>query len=422
MILGFSLLGLAFAGASAWVHYRVLTDPHYISPCDINAKFNCTQVYLSRFGTVQGVPVALGGVIWFALVALVAGFAKPTPPPASASVQGAAADKSTKLAAANSSGAYIFALATIGLAAILYLGYASLFVLKTYCVLCLGTYVSVIGIFVTSGLTTPVGLTRVPVRLLGDLRDLMRKPAFMVVAILYIAGAASAVAFFPREGAQAAAAPAAPSADMEKLFADAWAQQPRVDLGIPADGAKVVVVKFNDWLCPSCKMAAMMYQPVLDKYQKDAPGAVKYVIKDWPWNADCNFNITATIHGHEGACNAAAAVRMARDRGKADAMIEWLFTNQQRLGELGLRGGPAAADAVKQGAQEVLGVTDFDAEYVKKLPEMRRDIADGGALKVQSTPTFFINGVRAADANGNYLPAQWFDVAIKLEIAKAAAK
>jgi protein-disulfide isomerase len=129
-----------------------------------------------------------------------------------------------------------------------------------------------------------------------------------------------------------------------------------------------------------------------------------------------------TIHGHEGACAAAASVRMGRDRGKADAMISWLFDNQSRIVELGIRGGPAAVDAVKQGAQQVLGVTDFEAEYAKKLPEIRKDVADGGALGVPSTPTFYINGVHAADGNGNFLPAQYFDLALKLEIAKGTSK
>ena len=72
LILVFALVGLGFATASTWVHYKVVSDPTYTSPCDINAAFNCTQVYLSRFGSIGGVPVALGGIFWFALVALVA--------------------------------------------------------------------------------------------------------------------------------------------------------------------------------------------------------------------------------------------------------------------------------------------------------------------------------------------------------------
>src|SRR5689334_16531304 len=42
--------------------------------------------------------------------------------------------------------------------------------------------------------------------------------------------------------------PATLSAEEEKRFSDAWVQQPRVNLGEPAGTAKVIIVKFNDWL------------------------------------------------------------------------------------------------------------------------------------------------------------------------------
>jgi hypothetical protein len=77
LILALALLGLAFASSSAWVHYRLLTDASYISPCDLNSTFNCSQVYLSPYGSIGGVPVAIGGMFWFGLVAIVAAFAVP---------------------------------------------------------------------------------------------------------------------------------------------------------------------------------------------------------------------------------------------------------------------------------------------------------------------------------------------------------
>src|SRR5262245_48319634 len=130
LLLAFALAGVAFAATSTFVHYRMLTDPSYVSPCDINATFNCPQAYLNRFGSVFGVPVAIGGVAWFALVALIAASARP---PASSSTSPAAS--------------YVIVLATIALASVLRLAYASYFVLKVVCLLCLGTYVCVLGIF-----------------------------------------------------------------------------------------------------------------------------------------------------------------------------------------------------------------------------------------------------------------------------------
>ena len=103
-------------------------------------------------------------------------------------------------------------------------------------------------------------------------------------------------------------------------------------------------------------------------------------------------------------------------------MIEWLFTNQQHLVELGMQGGTAAADAIQKHATEALGITNWPAEYAKKLPDIRRDVADGGALSLASTPTFYVNGVKAADGRGNFLPAEYFELALKLEIAKGTAK
>src|SRR4030095_12747232 len=126
LILAFAVAGFGLAASSSWVHYRLLTDPGYVSPCDVNATFNCSQVYLSRFGSILGVPVALGGLIWFGLVGLVAAFAQPN-------VKNSAA------------AGYLFALATIGLGVVLYLAYASFVVLKTGCLLCMGTYVCVIA-------------------------------------------------------------------------------------------------------------------------------------------------------------------------------------------------------------------------------------------------------------------------------------
>ena len=46
---------------------------------------------------------------------------------------------------------YVFALATAGLAGVLYLAYASVVVLETVCLLCVGTYVAVVALFLVSG-------------------------------------------------------------------------------------------------------------------------------------------------------------------------------------------------------------------------------------------------------------------------------
>jgi uncharacterized membrane protein/protein-disulfide isomerase len=388
LILTLAVVGLGFSAASSWVHYRSLTDTAYVSPCDINAKFNCTELYKSRYGSVAGVPVAFGGVIWFGLVGLIAAFAKPG---------------ESKSAAA----AYIFALSVVGLAVVLYLGYVSSMVLQTWCVLCMGTYISVAGIFFLSNFTSAESMSRLPARLFSDLAAIVSRPATLVVTALFVAGTGTLIAFFPREAdmaarAEQAAASATPlSADTQKVFADAWAKQPRTDLGINPDGAKIVIVKFNDYECPACAQAEMTYKPVLQKFESAHPGAVKYVMKDWPWNKACNFAIASTIPGHEAACDAAVAARVARERGKYDEMAAWLFGNQQTRPE-----------TLRAAAASILGPFDFDKEYAAKLPDIRRDIADGGVLGIESTPTYYINGVKLPSGT---MPIPYFELILDLE-------
>jgi len=387
LIVALALVGLVFASSSTWVHYKLLTDATYVVPCDFSSTLNCSQVYLSAYGAVGGVPIAIGGVFWFGLVALVAAFG--------------ASDKSSP------AGTYLFLLATMGLAVVLYLGYVSYKELRTACVLCLGAYGAVVGIFIVSGTASSVPMTQIPGRLFNDAAAALRRPAVTVFVLVLLAGTVGLAAFFPKEGSrpqpQAAAIPEKATQD----FAAAWAQQPRVDLGVPADGAKVIVVKFNDYQCPGCRETQEWYRPVLDKFAKSHPGAVKYVLKDWPWNAKCNFNTTAVMH--PGACEGAAAIRMARDIGQAkeDEMESWLFANQGPP--------PATAEAVKAAAERILGITDFDRRYGQKLPDIRRDVADGGALSIKSTPTLFINGVRIEQL----MPPQYFELAIQLELNKA---
>ena len=384
LIQALAVLGLAFASSSAWVHYRLLTDASYISACDLNSTFNCSQVYLSPYGSIGGVPVAIGGMFWFGLVAIVAAFAVPNK--------------------TSPAGTYLFLLGTIGLAVILYLAYRS-FQLQTACVLCLGTYAAVAGIFIVSGSASSVPMTQIPARIASDLAAAFRRPAVTAFALFLIAGTVSVAAYFPKEGTRPKPPEVAQTAQTSQDFATAWAQQPRVDLGIPADGAKVIVVKFNDYQCPGCRETHEWYKPILAKFQQSNPGAVKYVTKDWPWHSKCNFNTSTTMHG--GACEAAAAVRMARERGKdkEEEMESWLWSNQAAL----------APETVKAAAGRILDVKDFDGEYAKQLPEIRRDIADGGALRIGSTPTLFINGVRIEQL----MPPQYFEMAIQIELNKA---
>src|SRR5436853_368405 len=90
----------------------------------------------------------------------------------------------------------VLGLDLLGLAAVLYLGWASVFVLKTYCILCIGTYVAVIGLFIVTGAATSVPMAQLPGRLVSDVRDLARRPAQLFASLLFVALAAALIGWF----------------------------------------------------------------------------------------------------------------------------------------------------------------------------------------------------------------------------------
>ncbi|MFS8609105.1 MAG: Na+/H+ antiporter NhaA [Gammaproteobacteria bacterium] len=141
-------------------------------------------------------------------------------------------------------------------------------------------------------------------------------------------------------------------------------------------------MKFNDYQCPPCRLTYEQYKPVFAKYEAQYPGQVKFVTKDFPLEAECNP--AAPGGRHFAACEAAVAVRLARAKGKATAMEEWIFANQPQL----------TPDLIREGVKSIAGVTDFDAQYAKTLELVRADAMLGQSLQVTGTPTFFINGRR----------------------------
>ena len=68
-------------------------------------------------------------------------------------------------------------------------------------------------------------------------------------------------------------------------------------------GAKVVIVKFSDYMCPACRQTHEYYKPVIAKYQGQG---LKAVLKHYPLEPECNPNVPTG--NHFASCEAAAAV------------------------------------------------------------------------------------------------------------------
>lgn len=146
---------------------------------------------------------------------------------------------------------------------------------------------------------------------------------------------------------------------------------------IGSDSAKVTVVEFADFQCPACGAAHPIVQQVLDKYEDDQ---VQYIFRHFP------------LPGHQNARIAARAAEAAGEQGKFFEMHDMLYENQQEWSE-----SNNPKDIFQTYSQE-LGL-DMDA-FTKALDNkdlaqaIQEDLNAGIELGVNSTPTFYINGVQ----------------------------
>jgi uncharacterized membrane protein/protein-disulfide isomerase len=382
------LAAVAFAASvtSLYVHYQLIADPLYVSFCDVNETVSCEAVYKSAYGTVGGVPVAAGGVVWSALVLLFAGYGMRHP----------------RSEAAGRAAGYVFLLSVVGLASVFYFAYASFFVLQKACPLCIAVYVSVAGVFlVSSSMAPPLGalLSRIG----RDISETAASPTAVGLGAAWLLASLALVALFPREpiraAGEASAAPApVPIETLDQSQLAEWHKwidaQPRVPAvaALTPPGVKVHVVKFNDYQCPACRMTYFAYKDIFAKYEASNPQEFRYESRDFPLEAECGLG-----GAHPSACEAAVAVRLARakDPESAKRLENWLFERQESL----------SRDLAKQGLSEIAQVNSYDADYPKTLEAIRADVKLGTSVGVDGTPAFFVNGVRVSSLRPSYLDA-----------------
>jgi uncharacterized membrane protein len=395
VLLAFTLVGLASSIVSLYVHVQLLRQPGYVSFCDVNATVNCTQVYQSQYARIAGVPVALFGALWYAgVMVLLAGSRWGWPSLRESAV------------------GYVFALGVLGLGSVIYLGYASLVILKAVCAMCIITYVAVTGVFLTSGARISFPMTTIPRRCWQDVRTALSTPPAIAVVLIFVLSSTAAIAFVPRHGEpQSSPAPQA-AGDRTSEFIRYWESQPRMQVPVPAEGASVVIVKFSDYMCPGCAQSHQDYKGILAKYRAERPGQVTFIAKDYPLDRECNANLQ--FDKHLAACEAAVAVRLARLKGRGDAMEDWLYARNQAL----------TPPIVRQAARDIGGVADFDEQYQTVLNQVKSDIALAGILGITGTPIFFIGHRDPGTGTVVYvrhgaLPPAYFDLALQYELKKA---
>lgn len=146
---------------------------------------------------------------------------------------------------------------------------------------------------------------------------------------------------------------------------------------IGTDSAKVTIVEFSDFQCPSCKAAEPEVETLLAKY-KDR---ILFVYRHFP------------LPAHQYGFPAAEAAEAAGLQGKFWTMRAKLFAFSPDL----------SIDKLKQAAKD-LGLDmnkfnqDLDSDTVRQ--KVLNDQSDGNSLGVNATPTFYVNGKQFVGISG----------------------
>lgn len=158
-------------------------------------------------------------------------------------------------------------------------------------------------------------------------------------------------------------------------------------------GAKAPVldiVKFSDFQCPACRMAAQNLKPFVIKYSDK----VRLTYRNFPLDGSCNPY--APNGGHRAACVMALAVICAGEQGKFFDLHDQIFDRQQEL----------QPDLLGELAQKA-GLDKTKLDQCMASPGARtqldREMSWGDSVGLQSTPTLIINGRRLS---GALAPAQ----------------
>lgn len=151
---------------------------------------------------------------------------------------------------------------------------------------------------------------------------------------------------------------------------------------IASDSAKVTLVEFSDFECPACAAAEPDVQQILADYK----GKINFVYRNFP------------LPQHTNAIAAAIAVEAAGQQGKFMEMGAKLFSTQNDWVESSNPNDIFVKDA--QGLGLDTNKFSQDLKSPTLADKVRRDYQDAVALKIDSTPTFFVNGERVT--GGNY--------------------
>ena len=362
-----AVLGILVAAELTHIHYKVNTDPDFKSFCNMGEAVNCETVAASAYSEFLGVPIAVWGLFaYIMLLGLALAGVRRGPGGHSRGLPG-----------------LVFLWSLAGLAATGVMGYISVALIESKCILCMSLYVLnaiilALGLLMTRRLGGGVAAS-----LGDDLGRARRVPVRSASILLALAAMTLGLIFgYPSYGL-----PAVDDLPLPEIPTAAKADQHcgagyHTAEGFPALGnlaARVTIEEFSDYECPFCSRAHGVVRQIVAEYGE----RVRFVHRHFPLDQACNSQLKRPFHQH--ACLAARAAICGDAQRRFWELNDILWANAKHLERKHLVGY----------AREMgLDVLKFEACLVDPETDvhLQRDIRDGVGWKVRGTPSFVING------------------------------
>ncbi len=148
------------------------------------------------------------------------------------------------------------------------------------------------------------------------------------------------------------------------------------------DHAAIKILEYSDFQCPACRKAQTVLKQLIEKY----PREVQINFKHFP------------LAMHKWAPLAHQAAECAHQAGKFWEYHDRLYEDQENWSKLENPSGQFAIYATKLGLDADAFVACLQNPKITEM--INKERAEGQAVKVQSTPTFFIGNDRFVGAKG----------------------
>lgn len=355
-----ALIGFILSVILGNVGINLLSNPSYVSFCNINETFNCDAVALSKYASHFGIPNFIYGMGYYLLIFAVAIFSL----------------FSVRLRLKNFF-VYLFWLSLISVLVSFYLFLIAHFVIKSLCILCMMIYVVNVLLLLVAFMAEKFSIKSLSKKLLEDIRlyfsSFKRTLLFIVMAFIGL----SVLLYF---NSNPLLSNPLESENQGKIDLEYAKTSPNRLVTGPAGLPEITILMFTDYECQFCSKAGFEIKKLLKKNPD-----IRLIFKDYPLDQSCNQRMPRPFH--EKSCMASFHARCAAEQGKFWEYHDLVFQNQESFNE----------ESLKQFAESLkLDMNQFNScvSSKKYMDSIITDIDEAASLNVSGTPTLYFDGKR----------------------------